>query len=841
MGEVYRARDTKLKRDVAIKVLPTLFASDPERLRRFEREAQTLAGLNHPNIAHVHGVLEQPLALVMELVDGQDLSARIGPAGMPMGDALPIARQIAEALEAAHERGVIHRDLKPANIKVREDGVVKVLDFGLAKAMDPVGSAANIANSPTFMTGPTQVGTILGTAAYMSPEQARGKPVDKRSDIWAFGCVFFEMLTGRRPFDGETITDILSAIVHTAPDLSWLPATTPPVVRALIARCLEKDVTRRLRDIGEARVLLGDERATEAPVVLAGAAAPRPPSRARVVVAGVVMLVVAALGAAAGYFARPAPELRVRKSHVAVQPDGTFIRSPVISPDGRSVVFIRRSRLWVQSLDSWEPRELAGTEGGTRPFWSPRSDWIAFFRSEQLRKVPAAGGPVVDVATLPAVQAPLNSSSGVWTDDGALIFSLGAGDGLFRVSSGGGELKEFFKVPEAHGRDLHDISSLPDGGFVAAVRRADGIDALGVLSGGVLTIVLEASHVSVPRYSPSGHLLFARQAPNAGLWAMPFSVDRRQATGEPFLIGRGTDPSLARDGTLLYRAEPDALARQLAWFTMDGQVGATVAPPQDWIEGLAISPDGKRLLASASDGIWAYDIASGARSRVTSGRYDITPQWVGTSGQMVFVRTVGSRPDLMMKRADAGGEERVLAESARFPSVTKDGRRVVFNQRTSGATEWQIAWIDLDKPTEVHRLDGPHRGARFPFVSPDGRFVAYVSGEIGPDEVFVTSQHGEGKVQVSSGGGGWCRFNVRGDAIFYRAPGGDFMSVPFTAGTELSIGRPRRLFEWGPGWHAFYELAADGTRGLAAVPEARITSVSSLSLVQNWQLEFSGR
>jgi eukaryotic-like serine/threonine-protein kinase len=840
MGEVYRARDSKLNRDVAIKVLPQLFASDAERVHRFEREAQTLGGLNHPNIAHVHGVLEQPLALVMELVEGDDLSSRIGSSGMPLADALPIARQIAEALEAAHERGVIHRDLKPANIKVRVDGVVKVLDFGLAKAMDPTGSAATLANSPTFMTAATEVGTILGTAAYMSPEQARGKPVDKRADIWAFGCVLFEMLTGRVPFEGETITDLLGAIVQTAPDLTLLPAATPPSVQALIARCLEKDATRRLRDIGEARVLLADERAMAAASVSSASVSARPWSRARIALAAGAMLLVVALAAAAGYFARPSVQrLPVRKSHVAVQAGDNSMRSHVISPDGRSIVFSSRSRLWVQPLDAWEPRELQGTEGGTRPFWSPRSDWIAFFRSEKLLKVPVSGGAVVDVATLPAVQAPLGSSNGVWTDDGTVILSLAAGRSVHSVSSGGGELREFFKVPDGIGIDLHDMSLLPGDAIVAGVHRADGVDAIGILAGGVLTIVLEASNVGHPRYAPSGHLLFERQSPNAGLWAVPFSAERRQTEGEPFFVARGTEPSVARDGTLLYRGEPEALARQIAWFTIDGRVGDVVAPPQDWIEGIALSPDGKRLLASATDGIWAYDIATGTRSRLTSGRTDITPQWVGASGQMVFVRSTGSSLDLIIKKAHVGGEEKVLAENARFPTVTKDARRVVFNQRSGASAQWQIAWIDLDKPKEIHRLDGPHRGARFPVVSPDGRFVAYVSGEMGRDEIFLTDQHGNGKVQVSANGGGWCRFSGRGDAIVYRAPGGDFMSVPFTGSSDLTLGRPQRLFEWGSGWSLFYELAGDGLRGLTAVPVTRTSTVSSLSLVQNWYAEFS--
>jgi eukaryotic-like serine/threonine-protein kinase len=843
MGEVYRAHDTRLDRDVALKVLPALFAADPERLERFEREARLLAALNHPNIAQVFAVLEEPPALVMELVDGEDLAQRLAGGPMPLQEAIAASRQIAEALEAAHESGIIHRDLKPANIKIRSDDTVKVLDFGLAKVIDPAASSVNAAQSPTLTAAATQLGTVVGTAAYMAPEQARGKAVDRRADIWAFGCVLYEMLTATQLFQADSISETISAILRDEPDLTKLPATTPPAVRGLLTRCLEKDPKQRLRDIGEARLLLSDpQRVFSAPAAIP--AVPRKTARARWWSWASIALAFAAIGIGAGYLWRPAADVPLRKSYVALQQDGNAVSLPVLSPDGKRVVYRLRSRLWVQSLEEWTPRELPGTEGGSRPFWSHDSAWIAFFRAEQLLKVPAAGGPVVSVAALPAVQAPLDGNSGVWMADGSLIISQASGRSLYKVSSGGGEPREFFKLQDAIGVDLHDVAPLPGGAFVAAVHRQEGVNALGVLSNGTLSIVLEVPNVSGPQYSPSGHLVFVRQSPDANLWAVPFDVKQSRVTGEPFLIGGGSDLSVGRDGTLLYRAGPQQIVRQLTWFTLDGRTGTVIAPPQEWIEGVALSPDRRRLLASASDGIWIYEVATGARSRLTTGRSDITPQWIGTTGEVVFVRSNNGRPDLVIKGGDPGAPERVLAENARFPTLTSDGRRLVFNQRAANSRLWQVVWVDLARPAELHRLGGAHMGARFPAVSPDGRFVAYVSGEIGRDHIFLTRlPDGNGKWQLSSDdGGGWCRFSGPGDAVVYRTPGGDFMSVPVSGASDPSIGRAQRLFEWNSGWAPFYELTPDGKSGITAMPLSKTTTgMAALSLVQNWHLEFAGR
>jgi len=860
MGEVYRAHDTTLGRSVALKILPDLVAHDPDRRMRFEREAQTLAALNHPNIAQVYG-FEQSAgasALVMELVEGEDLAERISRGPIPRDEALPIARQIAQALESAHEAGIVHRDLKPANIKVKPDGTVKVLDFGLAKAVE---SGAGIgqprtggpADSPTITTpAMTQAGVILGTAAYMSPEQARGKVVDKRSDIWAFGCVLYEMLTGRRAFDGETITDVLAAVVHKSPDWTALPQATQATVRAVLERCLEKDAQIRLRDIGEARIALGRP-ASETTMPVATSAPP--PSRARRALIGTAILGVAVAAGLVGYFARPRAEPVTRKFQVAVRSDGARIQFPVISPDGRRVAYVANSRLWVQSLDEWQPRELPGTDAAVRPFWSPSGEWVGYFRSEQLLKAPVAGGAVVLVARLPAVQAPLGSASGAWTRDGSILITLASGP-VYRVADTGGDLAVVFQPPREVG-DLRSLNVLPGGGILATVRSsaASQPDAIGVVASGTLKTLLELSDVYRPRYAPSGHIVFERRSPAVGLWAVPFSAERLEVAGEPFLIGEGAEPSVADDGTLLFTPERGDQSMKLAWFSLDGRVGPTIAGPQPWREGLGVSPDGARLLASGEDGLWLFDVATGARQRITTSRSDVSPRFVGTTGQLVFVRGESGTPDMIMKPADAGGAEQVVARGARFPSPTADGRRVVFNLGAMAAegsgsgdrpprSQWEVAWVDLDTPAAIHRLGGAHRGARFPDVSPDGRLVAYVSGETGRDEIYLTQlPNGEGKWQLSDNGGGWVRISPRGDRVVYRALNGDMMSVALGRGdgNAVTLGRPEKLFTWGSGWAMFYDLAPDGQRGVAAMSEAQAQAISGLSIVQNWHSEFLAR
>ena len=863
MGEVYAARDARLGREVALKLLPEAFAGDPERLSRFEREAQVLAALNHPNIAQIYaleafdlagGKEPRRLTLVMERVEGPSLAERLARGPLPLDEAVSIARQIAEALEAAHERGIVHRDLKPGNVKVTPEGAAKVLDFGLARVLAPdSGSEASLsgaADSPTLTSYPTTAaGVILGTAAYMAPEQAKGKAVDRRADIWAFGCVLAEMLSGKPLYTGETVSDVLAAVILKEPDLGGLPAEVPYPLRRLLARCLDKDPKRRLRDIGEARVLL------ERPLRIEPADAQRESpasSRPFGAMGGWVLaiLIVAALAAAAGWYARPLPEPRLSKSHVALQVNGGDLSSPVLSPDGRRVAFEARGRLWVQSLDEWEPRELPGTEEGRAPFWSPQSDWVGFFRDDSLIKVPAQGGAGVTLCMLTTPQSPF--LVGAWTEEGSILFTQGFGP-PHRVSALGGEPREAFPVPEEY-HGFRYLQALPGGVglLVVALRRNAGSDTLGVLNSSGLEVLLQTPGVRIGRavYSPTGHVVFARLGESESIWALPFSLSRLRATGEPFIVAPGRWPSVADDGTLALVGASTAVPRQLVWFSREGAVTEVLAPPRAWRDGVSVSPDGRRVAAADTDGIWVYDAATGSRSRLTVGDQDSSPVWIGPLGdRLAFVRATDRETALRIRSFDGGEEEREVVRHARAPTASADGRFLVFNlfrlpaagavNSAASRPSWEPAWVDLHESDDVHRLGDAHMGGRFPEISPDGRFLLYVSNETGQDEVFLTRfPGGQGKWQVSTDGGGWQKWGPGGNEIFYRSRARQLMAVSVNLGDSVSIGTSRVLFDWDGTWANYYGFAPDG-RGLTAVPVERVREVPSIRVVRNWVAEFS--
>jgi eukaryotic-like serine/threonine-protein kinase len=690
MGEVYRARDSKLNRDVAIKVLPEAVAEDAERLARFQREAQVLASLNHPHIAAIYGLEKtgNVEALVLELVGGETLAERVGAGPLPVDEALAIARQIADALEAAHEKGIVHRDLKPANVKVTTESKVKVLDFGLAKALSGDASSPDVSHSPTLTAQATQAGVVIGTAAYMSPEQARGKAVDKRADIWAFGAVLYEMLAGSKAFEGETVSDTLAAVLRADIDWSRLPPQTPPAVRGVLRSCLDRDPKHRLRDIGDARIALEDLTSTGRS---AAEGADAPPVAVRRPAWPWLAALIAALlaGTAAGRFA-------LSPRHAAARPvrfeiSAGRVSSAAISPDGRQLAIASGGKLRVRDFARLEIREIEGTDGAVRPFWSPDSRTIAFGAHGKLWKVLAEAGTPSAICEL-ASGLWDDDAGGAWLADGTIVFSNG-NTGLWQVSAQGGDPVEVLKPDPKQELDFHTASALPDGRSVVYVihRATEGAGAttLGVWSGGKARLMFESKgqNLDDPVYSPSGHILFARSPTNAGVWALPFSLKTLAATGEAFLVSPGTrGPSVASDGTLVVlpprRRRPD----NLTWTDRDGKILGHVDEPR--LRGAAsVSRGGDRIAAAeVSDGkwdIWLYDLRRNTRSRLTNDGGAGSPVWL-KDGPQHPVRephlVCGLDPAGVGRRLGARGGRRpgrgtARGLGARRPLVLRDARR----------------------------------------------------------------------------------------------------------------------------------------------------------------------
>ncbi|MDH5626792.1 MAG: serine/threonine-protein kinase, partial [Candidatus Krumholzibacteria bacterium] len=576
MGEVYRARDTRLGRDVALKLLPAVFADDPDRLGRFEREARLLAALNHPHIAAIYGLehAEGKRFLVLELVQGDDLSTRIAQGPIALEEALPIARDIAEALEYAHEQGIVHRDLKPANIKLTPEGRVKVLDFGLAKALESEdGTDPRLSQSPTVLaSSPTIAGVILGTAAYMSPEQARGKSVDKRADVFAFGAVLYEMLTGSQAFVGDTVSDTLASVLKTQPDAAALPDNTPRVIRELLRRCLEKDAKLRLRDIGEARIAIDTARHA-GPDEAGGAAAAAAPvdgaARFRAnLVWGVATLAIAAAAFFASRLVTPARhDAPLRKLAIAVDDTdgGMSAMRLALSPDGQRIAYIANDRLWVRELSSLEPAEIPGTEKAEIPFWSPDGTQIGYRIGSTFYRVSASGGKGTVVSA--TSESFTGGSGAAWTQDDRIVFTTGA-KGILEVPALGGDPVEIVpKLPDE--TDIHEPSVLPGGRgylFVSHLQSGGPRDLVVFANGERKTLLsLPNQRLWTPRYASTGHILFRRTPTNSGIWALPFSLSSLEATGEPFLVALdGSEPCPGPGGLLLYRAGGGVASMQFA-------------------------------------------------------------------------------------------------------------------------------------------------------------------------------------------------------------------------------------------------------------------------------------
>jgi Tol biopolymer transport system component len=857
MGQVYRAHDARLNRDVAIKLLPEDVAGDRDRLARFEREAQTLAALNHPNIAQIYGVADLPAeagsrGLVMEFVAGEDLSRRIARGPLPIDEAVPIARQIADALEAAHDQGIVHRDLKPANVMVRPDGTVKVLDFGLAKAFDPatLSSGQAIANSPTFTAQHTQVGMIIGTAAYMAPEQARGKAVDRRADIWAFGVVLFEMLCGRRAFEGEEISDVLASVLKSEPAWTAIPARVPSSIRRLLRRCLEKDPRRRLSAIGDARFDLDEQ---EPPA----AAVPRARSRllgSLVVASTAALLTVATAWTWSAGRATPVAPLRrvtlLAPSGVSMYPDSSCV---AISPDGTMVAFLigtpmrTDTELWVRSLDALEAHRLEGATGARLPFWSPDSRTIGYFSDSKMMIVPAAGGR-------PQVLADVHGAGrgATWNTANVIVFAPDTAGPLYRVSATGGAPVPLTTLDASRNQYGHRFPAfLPDGDhflYAALPGRNGQFDIFaGSLSGGAPVLI--GAMDNAPVYT-DGYLLSTHQGV---LVAQPFDVKTLKLAGDPVTLGdepsvildptisytAGRTVSIAANGSLAYytSASSNTIAR---WYDATGRAIGTLPLPSGHYDTIRISPDGNQAVAVRSvspseSTLWLVDTVHGGAVILSNGpgRND-QPVWSPDGSKVLFasdregpanfyVKTIGSdAPDQLFFRSPA------LFKSPN--AWSPDGKWVVVTQ-LDPVTAQNIWLLSTDHAREMKPLViGPRRDGAVG-ISPDGRWLAFLSDETGRLQLYVMPFPGGGRrVQISPDGATGAGWTPDGRALrFTGLDGRTLWRAEVSSGATFTAAPPSRIAEFPQG-------LADATQdGRFLVLEPERTGSGTMTVVQNWR------
>jgi Tol biopolymer transport system component/tRNA A-37 threonylcarbamoyl transferase component Bud32 len=872
MGEVYRAEDEKLGRQVAIKVLPESMARDPERLARFDREARALAQLNHPNIAAIYGLEEAEgiRFLVLELVEGETLAERIERGPVPVVEALQTARQVAEGMAGAHAAGILHRDLKPANVKVTPDGKVKVLDFGLAKPFlqgVAVSGDADLSKSPTLtFAGATEAGVLLGTAAYMSPEQARGQVVDRRADIWAFGCVLFELLAGRQPFQGGTVSDTLASILKEDPPWDALRSDLPASARRLLRRALTKDPEGRLHDIADARLEI-DEALEEAARGATGAdheGATAAPERAPVIGRLIPWALVAATVAVAvwlGLGRRPpaAPRLPRLQASISMPADQSvdLYGRMAISPDGRQLAYVAvgsdgAPTLWLRSLERGTVRSvgLAGT--GNVPFWSPDGRYLAFFDQGKLQKMELATGAVetvVDRGT--GLGAGSEGSGGAWNESGDIVFDTYR-QGLMHVDASGGAVSPVTEIDFEAGDDAHRWPCfLPDGRHFLFLARsgASGGGAglrIGSLDGGPVRELF--SSVASARYADPGYLVWWA---DGNLKAQPFDPERLELTGEPRVIASGVvfDPrdgrpgfTLSRNGVLVYREGTDQQPTELVWLDREGKLLGSAAPPGNYYTP-RLAPDGRRVAVDISDAenngdIWILDPARGTRDRITTRAENETgPVWSPPDGkEIVFMSSWGDDIELRRIAARIGAESRTVFQDPRYrpyPNAWLPDGKVLATDRTGDA--WSLVIITLTDGTLAAYRQTPFREQDVN-VSPDGRWVAYVSRETGADEVFLESFPEPGnRWRVSTGGGIAPLFGPGGKDLFYLDPTNRLLSVPLTPGPDPQPGTARPLFraDIKPASVRQYDTV-DGRRFLLNV-EVRPEAGTPLTMVVGWE------
>jgi eukaryotic-like serine/threonine-protein kinase len=868
MGEVFRGRDSRLKRDVALKILPAALAGDADRRVRFEREAQVLASLNHPTIAQIFGVEpagESPV-IVMELVEGPTLADRLARGSLPIDEAVAIATRICDGLEAAHERGVVHRDLKPANIKVRDDGSIKILDFGLARVLTE-DDAVDPSTSPTVLGGRTEMGVVLGTAAYMSPEQARARGVDKRTDIWAFGCVLFEMLTGTPAFAGESTTDILAAVVQREPDWSRLPAATPGRIREVLRRCLQKNPKDRLRDIADARFEIEEARrsADRGGSSVHPIAAPPAPRR-RSTGASIGWLAMGALigaGVSAAWSAlRPrsvAPESPTRV--VVALPSDTTIAltrgsAVALSPDGRRVVFVGRAhnkvQLYARSLERFESIPLAGTDDAANPFFSPDGRWVGFFADGKLKKVALDGGAPVTIAD---ARAPRGE---VWAPDNTILMTASNTASVSRVSAQGGKPEQVTTLQT--GELSHRWPwLLPDGsGLLFSVWNDVGWEPARVmaqrLDGSAPKVVVENSS-GYPRYmrdgaGPRGFLVYAR---SEGLLAAPFDESQLAVAGQavPVIdsvvtnLSGGAHFDVSASGALAYVPGTFGEAdRDLTWITLEGK-----SEPAATVKGMgrvwALSPDGTRVVRNNTVGpdrdLWIEDLARRTSARLTTSGQNFLATWSRDGKWVAFARGTPST-DIYRRYLDTGVEERLTSTGkADTPgSVSPDGASLAYTT------------VDPVSATDIWILSLPPASGSRPFVktsfsegnaafSPDGRWLAYQSNESGRFEVYVRSFPDGGQtIRVSTDGGLLPAWSLSGHEIFYRSTDGKMMMAAVVSTPAFQASRPRALFD-ATQYENQFGVAPDGRRLLMMPLIPNEQSPTQIHLVLNFIAELRQR
>jgi Tol biopolymer transport system component len=860
MGEVYRARDTKLKREVAIKILPEEFSRDADRVSRFQREAEVLASLNHPNIAAIHDLEETngTRYLVLELVEGETLADRIARGPIQADEALGIAKQIAEALEAAHERGIIHRDLKPANIKLTPEGQVKVLDFGLAKAMSSTPVTATLSNSPTLLSG-SMGGMIIGTAAYMSPEQARGRDADQRSDIFAFGCVLYEMITGQQAFQGEDVSDVLASVMKLDPDLSRWPADLNPRLLELLRRCLAKERKNRWYAAGDLRVELETIRtAPHSPIVeTIPIGTPQPLWKLAIPIAITAVIAAAAAFGVAYWNRAPVDSAAIR--FIVVPPDKVsfFAQNAMthaISPDGRKLAFIAneaagRRLIWVRPLDTLIAQPLLGTDDAQNPFWSPDGRSIGFYTPQgKLKKVDVSGGPPQTVCD------GVSPFGLTWNRDGVILFGSNNSGVIQRVSAAGGTPSPVTTLDKSRQETNHRLPYfLPDGKHFLYLALSSQAENTAIYIGSIEskdTKRLFAAS-SLAEYAPPGFLLFVR---DHTLMAQGFDASKLQLSGDAFPIVEDVDAlangaasfSVSQNGTLSYRNGTGTGISQLAWFDRNGAQSEKVGEPGDY-RGLYLSPDGKRVVVHAHEGtatggnLWVVDWMRGTNTRLTfEATHEGQAVWSPDGDRIVYA---SARPTIFDLYQKAGSAEEPLLQSnsGKLPTDwSSDGKFLLYSQGSP-------------RDLFVLPMTGSDRKA-IPFLqtkfdegqgsfSPDARWIAYTSNESGTYQIYVKSFPASGaEQQISTTGGAFPHWNRNGRELFYIANDGKLMSVAVRSnGVKFDAEVPKALFDAGlpitvtGGTSNFdpYAVSADGQRFLITVRISDRTLVP-ITLLVNW-------